>query len=534
MQIERRSLLKAGIALPFLARALHGPAWAQADPARTLRYTPSSDLSTLDPMITTTTTTGQYGMMVYDTLFALDEKMQPQRQMVGDHSISTDRLTYEFKLRPDLRFHDGQPVTAADVVASIKRWMVRDTLGAKLGSIIASFDATTTDTFVLKLATPFPFVEMALSPVGGNQPIIMRKADVETDPFKAVTTSVGSGPFKFVRAEWRIGNQAVWVKNTDYVPRNEPPSGLAGGKVANVDRVELKFLPDANTRAAALINGEIDLIDQTPADLLPLFQNNPKVRVEKLMMFGALSFMRPNHLFPPFNNPKARQALAMLVKQSDYMAAGYGPEGWWHENCFSYFSCDGDSKTEVGSEPYRKQDLAAARKLMEEAGYKGETIVVVGTRELPAQGALADVTVGALRSIGVNVDLQIVDFAQLQVRRNKKDPPEKGGWHIIHSAINGGVMSSPVTNFVIDSSCSGKTYFGWPCDEKVEDIRGRYMAESDPVKQRGLLEELSAALWTSLPAILTGEYFTPFAVRSEVSGLVRANMLVFWNVKKTA
>lgn len=534
MLIKRRDLLVAGALMPFVARSLSTPAWAQADPARTFRYTPSSDLSTLDPMITTTTTTGQYGLMVYDTLFALDEKMRPQRQMVGDHTVSADQLTYEFKLRPDLRFHDGQPVTADDVVASIKRWMVRDTLGSKLGSVMASFEAISADSFVIKLATPFPFVEMALAPVGGNQPIIMRKADAESDAFKAVTTSVGSGPFKFVADEWQLGNQAVWVKNADYVPRNEPPSGLAGGKVANVDRIELKFLPDANTRAAALMKGEIDLIDQTPADLLPLLQSDPNIRIEKLYLFGSLSYMRPNHLFAPFNNVKARQALAMLVKQSDYMSAGYGPEGWWHESCFSYFSCDGDSKTDAGSEPYQHQDLAAARKLMEEAGYNGETVIVVGTRELPAQGALADVTAAALRSIGVNVDLQMVDFAQLQVRRNSKAPPQEGGWHIIHSAFNGGVLSSPVTNFVIDSSCEGKNYFGWPCDQNVEAVRARYMTETDPTKQRVLLDELSAALWASLPAILTGEYFTPFAVRSEVSGLVRANMLVFWNLAKNA
>jgi peptide/nickel transport system substrate-binding protein len=534
MPVTRRHVLQAGIAAPLLAKAAVTPSWAQADPAKTIRYTPSSDLSTLDPMVTTTTTTGQYGQMVYDTLFALDEKMLPQRQMVGNHQVSSDGLTYEFELRQGLRFHDGQPVTGDDVVASINRWMVRDTLGQRLKSYLAEFKADGPQRFVMKLNARFPFVEMALTAAGGNQPIIMRKADAASDPFKPVANWIGSGPFKFVREEWQVGNKAAWVKNADYVPRNEPPSGLAGGKVAKVDRIELKFLPDANTRASALIKGEIDLIDQTPADLLTLLERNKDVRIEKLYLFGSMSYMRMNNLFPPFNDLRARQALAKLVHQPDYMAAGYGPPGWWREGCFSFFSCGGSNSSDAGSEPYQKQDLAAAKRLLAESNYKGEKLIVVGTRELPAQGTLADVTVAALRSIGANVDLQIVDFAQLQVRRNSKVSPEQGGWHIIHSAFNGGVLSSPVTNFVIDSDCGGKNYFGWPCNAEVEKLRADYMREADATKQRAILDDLSRSLWGSLPAILTGEYFTPFAVRKEVSGLVRANMLVFWNVEKKA
>ena len=222
------------------------PAWA--DTLKILRYTPSSDLASLDPMITTATTVGQYGSMVYDTLFSLDENRVPRPQMVDKEDVSADGLTYHFTLRPKLRFHDGQPVTSADVIASINRWMVRDTLGQLIKANLASFTPDGDNAFAMVFSKPFPFVELALGSIAGSQPVIMRRQGAMTDPFKPVSTSIGSRPFKFVREDYILGVGATWVRDPDYVPRNEPSNGLAGGKIAEVDRVEMKFIPDAATR----------------------------------------------------------------------------------------------------------------------------------------------------------------------------------------------------------------------------------------------------------------------------------------------
>src|ERR1700731_1477456 len=100
--------------------------------SKTLRFILKSDLRVLDPIWTTTYATRNHGYMVFDTLFALDATFKPQPQMVGDYSISADRLTYRFKLRDGLGFHDGAPVRGNDCVASLRRWMARDTLGQVL------------------------------------------------------------------------------------------------------------------------------------------------------------------------------------------------------------------------------------------------------------------------------------------------------------------------------------------------------------------------------------------------------------------
>jgi peptide/nickel transport system substrate-binding protein len=195
--------------------------------------------------------------------------------------------------------------------------------------------------------------------------------------------------------------------------------------------------------------------------------------------------------------------------------------------------CGSPNGTEAGSEPYRKQNLARAKALLAEAGYKGEKLVVVGTRELPAQGALADVTVAALQSIGVNVDYQLTDFATLVARRMSKNTLDKGGWNIIHTSIAGAILSSPATNFNIDSGCGAASYFGWPCDATVERLRNEYITETDEARRQQMLDALSRAAWASLPAILTGQYFNPYAWRKNVVGLIHTNNIVFWNVEKT-
>jgi peptide/nickel transport system substrate-binding protein len=120
---------------------------AAADPPKILRYVPAADLTGLDPQINNAMTTGEYALMVYDTLFSLDANLAPRPQMVDRYTVSADGLRYEFTLRPGLKFHDGQPVTSADVVPSISRWMKRDPLGQKMAAAMASFQPEGGDSF---------------------------------------------------------------------------------------------------------------------------------------------------------------------------------------------------------------------------------------------------------------------------------------------------------------------------------------------------------------------------------------------------
>ncbi len=248
------------------AAAFAAPAYAQT----TLKVALHSDLKIVDPIWTTALISTHHGNMVYDTLFALDDKFEVKPQMVDKWEVSPDKLTWTFTLRDGLEWHDGKPVTAEDCVASIKRWGAKDSMGQKLLGVVTELSAPDAKTIKMVLKQPYGLVLESLGKSSSNVPFMMPKEVANTDPNTQITDATGSGPFIFKKDEWKAGEKAVYVKNPKYKPRPEPASGLAGGKVAKVDRVEWIWIPDTSTQVNALINGEVDLVEIVPPDLLPL------------------------------------------------------------------------------------------------------------------------------------------------------------------------------------------------------------------------------------------------------------------------
>jgi peptide/nickel transport system substrate-binding protein len=348
-----------------------------------LRFIAQSDLRVLDPIWTTAYITRNHGYMVFDTLFALDAEFAPHPQMVGSHDISSDKLSYGFTLRDGLKFHDGERVRGIDCIASLRRWMARDSFGQALATAIDEMTVAGDTSFTIRLREPFPLLIDALAKVSSLVPFIMPERLAETDPYQQVTEMVGSGPFKFVAEEFQPGHKVVYVKNPDYVPRDEPPSWASGGKVVKVDRVEWLYVPDAMTKAAALTAGEADWWENPPFDIHPLLSSNPDITLAKTDPFGGMGCLRFNHLRPPFDNVKMRQAVLAVADQADFMTVFAGdPKNW--KVCPSFFTCGTPMASEVGSTALTgKRDFDRAKKLIAEAGYKGETIVVLDAVDQP-------------------------------------------------------------------------------------------------------------------------------------------------------
>lgn len=496
---------------------------ARAD--NVLRVVPQADLRVLDPHATQATITRIHAMMIYDQLYGLDEKLEPRPEMVATEKVSDDKLTYEFTLRPGLVWDNGQKVTTADVLASIPRAAKQDPLMQVMMKRVAALEAVDDNTFRIRLSQPFPSVEAALA---ANGAIILRKEDIDAAGNGVLSTTTGSGPFRFVRDEYIPGAKIVYERNPNYVPRDEPADGVAGGKRVYVDRVEWLVIPDLQTRVAAIQKGEIDLIDQLPHDGIQSLARDPNIEVAIVNKLGNMAFMRLNTLFPPFNDVRARQAIALTIKQSDYLSAAFTDDPKWWRECFAYLGCGTPNESEAGSEPYRKPDPERAKKLLAEAGYKGERIVVLSSHEIPLIGALAEVTADALRKIGVNVDLQESDWGTLVVRRAKQEPPERGGWSIFSSGTDVVTIAQPATNILIDTRCDRNNYVGWPCSEKLEAMRTELI--DAPTKEK--VAAYNAALWADLPTILLGQYLQPVAWRKVISGVPISPTLVFWNVRK--
>ncbi|MFX0545822.1 ABC transporter substrate-binding protein [Roseovarius sp. S1116L3] len=501
------------------------PALAQS----VLKVVPHADLRNIDPIWTTAYITRNHGYLVFDTLFAMDENLEVQPQMAEGHEVSEDGLTYTITLRDGLQFHDGAPVTAEDAVASIKRWGQRDGMGQKLMRVTESIEAVDDKTFTLTLTEPYGLVLASLGKISSNVPFIMPKRLAETDPNAQIEEIIGSGPFKFVADEWQPGNQVVYEKFAEYVPRDEPASYAAGGKVAKVDRIEWRYIPDAATASQALMAGEVDYYEQPAVDLLPMIQSDPGIKVETVDPLGTQGVIRFNFKHPPFDNKLVRQAAMWSVQQADYMYSIMGDPQYFEEFCGAYFMCGGPYETDVGSEALREKDIEKAKALLEEAGYDGTPVVILDPTDVPVAHGQALVTAQALRDIGMTVELAALDWATMTSRRAVRESPENGGWNIFPTWWLAADQLNPITNISVAAS-GDNAWFGWPENEKIEELRNAFAAETDVEKQKAIVEELQAELYDFVPYIPTGQYYQPTAYRDNVSGVLEAPVPFFWNI----
>lgn len=519
----------AGAALA--AAVPHRPAQAAAADKKTLRFIAQSDLRVLDPVWTTAYITRNHGYAVFDTLFAIDAEFAPHPQMVGEHAVSADKLTYNFKLRDGLGFHDGSPVRGADCVASIKRWMARDGHGQVLKTVLDEMKPDGDKGFTIKLKEPFALLLEGLGKVSSLALFVMPERLANTDPFQQVTETVGSGPFKFVKEEFQPGHMVVYARNPDYVPRKEPPSWASGGKIAKVDRIEWLYIPDAMTKVAALNAGEADWWENPPADVWPILAANPDVTLGRVDPLDNPMMVRFNHLNPPFDNPKMRQAVLSVIDQPDFLTTLAGEEKNW-SRCPSYFTCGTPMSNNAGSEALSgKRDFDKAKKMIAEAGYKGERIVVLDGVDQPVIHTQALVIADVLKKLGLNVDLQSMDWGTVVTRRASKEPIDKGGWNIFPTAWVGADLLDPVLNLALKTNGAG-AWFGWPSDEKLEALRGQWLKATTLDERKKLAAAIQERAFEVVPYLPTGQWKPMTAYRKNVKGIIQAPAYLMWNVEK--
>jgi peptide/nickel transport system substrate-binding protein len=477
-----------------------------AEPTRggTLKLITQNDLKVLDPFWTTAYISRNHGYMIYDVLFALDDKLNVQPQMVDTWELSQDRLQYTFTLRDGLQWHDGQPVTSADVIASLRRWGRRDSQGKLLMRATDRMEVVNDKTFQLVLKEPFGLVLEALAKPSSNVPFILPARVAATPADEQIKETIGSGPFTFVKEEWQPGHRVVYVRNPAYVSRPEPPSAAAGGKRVYLDRVEWLYIPAPATASAALEAGEVDYWESVPLDFVARIEHHPGITAAVVDPLGSQGQLRPNHLHPPFDHKKARQARMRLVKQETYLRAGIGDQKFWRP-CGAFFMCGSPWETDVASDIVMRQDLQEAKRLMQEAGYDGRPVVLLNNTDNPVSHAMALVTQQLLTKIGVKVDLQSMDWGTLVSRRAEKKSPAEGGWNLFMTSWIFGDLYSPAVNQPIDGSCE-RSWFGWYCSEAMERLRAEWARTDDPDKRKALVEEIQRLAYNEVPYVPLGQW----------------------------
>ena len=524
--MKRRTFL--GVAAGAAVSAIAKPGLAQR--AKVLKFIPESDVAIVDPVWTTATVTRNHGYLVFDTLYGQNANYQFEPQMVAGHTVEDDGKLWRLTLREGLRFHDGEPVRAQDVVPSVRRFSARDAFGRALMDATDELSAESDRVVKFRLKRPFPLLPAALGKTGTSMPCIMPERFAVTDPNKQVTEMVGSGPFRFKADERVPGALTVYEKFSGYVPRGDGSATFtAGPKNVHFDRIEWRIIPDPSTAASALSTGEVDWWQNPTPDLQGILKGNPNLKLEVLDPAGGIGCLRFNALHPPFDNPAIRRALLGAIDQVECMTAVAGDERSLWKDHVGVFSPDTPMATTAGTEVLvGKRDFAAVKHALEAAGYRGERIVLLDPTDYPSTHALAAVAADALQKSGMNVELASTDWGTVVQRRSSRQPIDKGGWNIFFTYLNGTNNFDPASQLGIRGN-GDQAWFGWPKSPRLEELRLDWFAAKDLAAQKAICAEIQKQFFIDVPYIPLGAYYEKTAYRG-IAGM-RIGFAQFYDVR---
>ena len=523
----RRDLLRAAALAPLAC-----PAVAQPAGSRTLVFVPQANLTSLDPIWTTATVTRNYAFMVFDTLYGTNDALEPMPQMAEGHTVGDDGLRWTIRLRDGLQFHDGTPVLARDCVASLNRWMKRDGLGLTIAGRLDALEAPDDRTLVFRLRQAFPPLLTALAKTQPSAAMIMPARIAATDPFKQITEVVGSGPFRFVADEYVSGSRAVFAKHAGYVPRQDAPSSVAGAKRVLVDRVEWRIIPEAGTAVNALRAGEVDWLEMPIPDLLPTLRKDRNVKVGQLDPYGLYPVLRFNHLQGPTANRGLRQAILAAIDPREVMQAVMGDDASTYNAPIGCF---------LPGTPYANDAAmdrvgggagdAKVRAMLAASGYAGEKVVLLHPTDQPFYDAMSQVVAATLKRVGVNVDDAAMDWGTVVQRRSSKEPLDKGGWSLFCTSFPALDWVDPLSAPALRGT-GGAAWYGWPTNTAVEAMRAQWVDSNDPAERKQLAASLQTEAFTDALFVPLGQYFQSAAWRTNITGHLKGQPPLFWNVVK--
>jgi len=530
--MKRRTFL-AGLGATAASTAVSAPALAQGAKARVLKFAPATSLLVIDPSTTTITASNNHGYCIFDQLYSIDSKYRARPQMVAGHTVSSDQLTWDIKLRPGLKFHDGERVLAKDCVASIKRWWQRDAFGGTLRVYTDEVLAVDDDTIRFRLKKPFGILPDALAHPLAAPLFIMPERIALPDATKPVTEMVGSGPLKWIAKEFVPSQRSAYERNEAYVPRDEKPDGASGGKIMYFDRVEWTSIPDFATAAAALQAGEIDWWETVQFDLIEVLRANKEVTVTTADP-GFVVLARFNSGTAPFNNPALRRVVAKAISQTDVTQAIVGADPSLQNECYSMYNCQLPGIEQPGKSVMSsgKKDFKALADEVKKAGYNGEKIVLFRVIDNALTSPVSPVVLDVLRKIGFNVEMQSMDLNTMVSRRTSQAPVSEGGWSIFITQKGTAVSANPVVDVIL----RGQGLKGFPGnydDPQLEAMIADWIGISDESARFAQTTKIQERLFETMPIVPLGGFSMQTAFRSNLTGYVPGTATVPWGMRRT-
>ncbi|WP_413375185.1 ABC transporter substrate-binding protein [Alkalihalobacillus sp. 1P02AB] len=467
---------------------------------------------TLDAQITVSSVALNITRHIYETLVTLNEEYEPVPMLAESVDISDDSLTYTFVLREGLTFHNGEPVTTEDVEASMNRWLETSSR-AKLLLAGAGFEATDDSTVILQLEERAADV---LDIMAGQSefPAIMPKDVVEAADATGVTEYIGTGPFQF--EEWAQDQYILLSKFEDYVSREEERSGLSGKKEALVDEIYFQIVTDPFTRVSGLQTGSYDIADEIPFDNYAQVSQMSGIETHLYLNRTLTWFYNINE--GPMADQKMREAVNTAINLDDLLLFAYADEDLFETHPGYMNLAQVNWSNTEGEESYNVNDPERAKELLEEAGYDGEELVIITTRDYDYMYKAALSVQEQLQAIGMNVKVDNYDLATFL--ELKTDP---GAWDML--AAGTGYVTIPAQLLALNPGFAGTD------DPVAQEMLQEVRSAETPEEAYERWEELQAYLYDFLSTTVMGHQHDIIATSEKVEGFEPFQAPILWGTK---
>ncbi len=458
-----------------------------------IRVATNAEPGTLDWQSSTATATRLVAWHVFEGLFAIDRDYQVKPLLAKDFTASPDGLRYTIHLRTGIKFHNGQPMGADDVIASLDRWGKLSSGGRETFKFIKQIRKIDEATIEIGLSKPFaPLITNLGDPK--QAAVIMPKSVAEASGLKPATQLIGTGPYMF--KQWTPGQEIVLIRYPGYVSRSENWGGITGRKVANADEIDFFPVTDPQVRLSGVTTGQYDLALELPQDVYPQVKGNPMLTPDIVKVFSWYAAVF-NKAHGVFTDERLRQAALYAMKPADIMAAAVGPKEFWKLDPAIFFPEQKGLYSTAGSEIYDHQNLEKARALLKAAGYKGEKVVLISTKDYTWNNNSAQVLVPELQAVGFNVDSQVYDWPTLLSRRTNKEL-----WDIFLTGFSPSIDPTAVIFF-------GSNWPGWYKSQALDRELSQWSETpvTDTAARKALMDQIQNTFYKEVPVAKFGNSF---------------------------
>jgi peptide/nickel transport system substrate-binding protein len=475
---------------------------------------------TLDAHQTTATVVAEVVFPMYETLFAYDADYQPIPHLVESYTPSEDGLTHTMTLRQGITFHNGEPMNAADIHASVTRWGEISGVGQQLFEVVDEFVEVDETTIEFRLSRSYSPLLIALS--NNTQGCTIHPKSVldeaGTTPFTDDSQLIGTGPYML--SERQADAYIRMARFKDYVSRDEPTSGYGGARYAYVDELEFIPVPDEAARVAGLQAGDFHIAQQISNDQYEVLNQTPGI-VAEIPPPARFEIFFLNWRSSLMSNLALRQAFQAALDHEPILTAALSSSdffrldpGWMLQQTAFHST--------AGEDHYNVNDPDLARQKLEEAEYDGTPLRFLSTEENPAYYNASVIAQQQLEAVGFVIDLQVSDQATLFERRAQED-----AWEIF--VTGHGLVPDPSQIVFVGGM---GVYPGWWDSEESTALVDELMSEPDFEVRYAIWEELQQKIYTEIPAVKIGDEALASYYAESIGGWVQqiTHGVPYWNL----